>query len=84
LEEGIEDWFRANRNGKLRFVEDENRKFDLFYIIFKFCDMLFIQEEHSKNIEHTILRYIILNLKIGIKVLPNVEKNQYFIIMLIF
>ena len=78
LEEGIEDWFRANRNGKLRFVKDENKKFDLFYIIFKFCDMLFINDEQSKNIEHTVLRYIILNLKTGIKVLPEHRKKSLF------
>ena len=34
----------------------------MIYIIFKLCDMLFINEEQSKNIEHSLLKYIILNL----------------------
>ena len=75
---GIEKWFRANSNKKFVFVEDENRKFDLFYIIFKFCDMLFINEQQSKNIEHILLKYIILNLKTGIKVLPGYRKKSLF------
>ncbi len=75
---GIEDWLRTNTNKKLEFIEKENKKFDLFYIIFKFCDMLFIDEKKSKNIEHLILRYIIINLKTGFIVQAKIRKQSLF------
>ena len=74
----ILNWFRSSSNKKCEFIENENKKFDLFYTCFKFCDMLFINGKNN-DIEHKILTYIIINLKIGFnKTIVSKSKSIFY------
>ena len=80
-------YFYTGRNRtRFKFIEEENKKYNLFYTCFNFCEMMFLKEE-SQDINYKIIKYIILNLKIGYQAEDKINSlfyhNVNFLILLL-
>ena len=79
-------FYTGKNQTKFKFIEEENKKYNLFYTCFKFCEMMFLKDE-SQDIKYKIIKYIILNLKIGYQAVEKINSlfyhNVNFLILLL-
>ena len=79
-------FYTGKNRTRFKFIEEENKKYNLFYTCFKFCEMMFLKDE-SQDIKYKIIKYIILNLKIGYQAVEKINSlfyhNVNFLILLL-